>query len=247
MSAINVIRQTHQVHVLTDGAAYDPDGRLVMVGPKISIVPHLSCALAFRGPAATRCLLTEVLAHGAASYDGLRDTIAEMLRESAAIYAPLFDGCQLGPDFEVVVAGWSETKGADCYILPTHDRYGEAFSPVAIEGVTCLPSDEILQPEIEALLVGLVADDVDPEVQGLAIMEMQRAHPVVHLVDQLGDLTPRRSVGGFAQLTTIRPDGITSKILRRWPDVVGERLGLQVDGDTARPRDVAVGDAERAI
>jgi hypothetical protein len=148
--------------------------------------------------------------------------IGEVLGDCAQIYAPLFDECHLGPDFEVIIAGWSDARGPEAYLLPTHDRYGgRPFETVPLEGVTCFPNDETVHPEIVKVLAGLQADDVDPERHGLAIMEIQRAHPFVHE----GFSDRFCSVGGFAQLTTIRPDGIVSRILRRWPDVVGERLG----------------------
>jgi hypothetical protein len=34
----------------------------------------------------------------------------------------------------------------------------------------------------------------------------------------------RFGVGGFAQLTTVRPSGIATEILARWPDVIGRPI-----------------------
>jgi hypothetical protein len=229
MSAINVIQQTRQVHVLTDGAAYHPDGRLIMVGPKISIVPHLACAISFRGPKSARPVLTEVMANAASTYDGLKMCIGELLRDCAQIYGPLFDECRLGPDFEVIVSGWSEARGPEAYLLPTHNRYGGgSFEAMPLEGVTCLPNDETTHPEIVKVLAGLEADDVDPERHGLAVMEIQRAHPFAHEGFSEGFC----GVGGFAQLTTVTADGISTRIVRRWPDVVGERFGSSTERET---------------
>ena len=42
----------------------------------------------------------------------------------------------------------------------------------------------------------------------------------------------RHSVGGFAQLfTTITPDAIVMKIIREWPDTVGQPLARASDKD----------------
>ena len=37
-------------HLFTDGAIYQPDGTLTMIGPKVRAVRHLSSAVAMRGP-----------------------------------------------------------------------------------------------------------------------------------------------------------------------------------------------------
>jgi len=50
-------------------------------------------------------------------------------------------------------------------------------------------------------------------------LEAMRAHPAA---DYRG--MTYRSIGGFAQLTTVRPEAITSRTLRRWPDEIGRAI-----------------------
>ena len=76
-------------------------------------------------------------------------------------------------------------------------------------------------------------NDIDPVRDGLAILEMQRHHPVSHGsgTSDFDDRTPRRlgrtevfSVGSFAQSTTAARDQVMTKIIRRWPDEIGQRI-----------------------
>lgn len=86
-------------------------------------------------------------------------------------------------------------------------------------GFVPLPCDvrvlELVRAHIKR---GTDADAIDPAVDGLAVMEIQRANP--HLDN--GDVV---FIGGFAQLTTVTADCVTSRIIHRWPDKVRERIG----------------------
>lgn len=86
-------------------------------------------------------------------------------------------------------------------------------------GFVPLPCDvrvlELVRAHIKR---GTDADAIDPAVDGLAVMEIQRANP--HLDN--GDVV---FIGGFAQLTTVTADCVTSRIIHRWPDKIRERIG----------------------
>ena len=49
MTAINVIQQTKSVHVLTDGAMIDSNGRLVGFSHKPIAIAHLNAVIIVRG------------------------------------------------------------------------------------------------------------------------------------------------------------------------------------------------------
>jgi hypothetical protein len=77
------------------------------------------------------------------------------------------------------------------------------------------PADQAIYAEL-SFLHGRTADMVDAEVDGLKVMELLRRHPV-----QGADGAIIRT-GGHVQLATVTKAGITTRILRRWPDAVAE-------------------------
>jgi hypothetical protein len=90
-----------------------------------------------------------------------------------------------------------------------------------------LPINEAINADLEAAFPnGARPDDVDPAAIGLRILEIQRKHPAGR--DSDGGLL--RNVGAFAQLTTVTPDLITTKIIHRWPDELGSALRAANDG-----------------
>ena len=221
MSAINVLVQSKAVHFLTDGAGYDADRTFLMRGPKILPVPHLSCAISVRGPASARPILCELLSHVGTSYNELRSSAAEAVREACKFYAPVFAQCSTGSDLEEVVGGFTDEGLPDAYMVASHSRYGsEPWMVTPIEGLTFLPNDQKLHARVVASLpAGATPDDLDFAKVGLAIMELQRSNPEA---SSEGD--NKCAIGAFAQMTTITVDGIQTKIIHRWPDVIGERV-----------------------
>ena len=221
MSAINALVQNNAVHMLTDGAAYFQDRTFQFLATKILPFPHLRCAVAVRGPAMAVPMLSSILGH-AETYDARKVAATEALNTAESMCAPIFDACCTGADFEVVVGGITDDGVPDAYLVASHDRYGfEPWKVTPVEGLTCLPNDPKLHAKIIASLpAGATPDDLDPVRDGLAIMELQRRNPAASTE---GD--DRCAVGGFAQLTTITANEITTRVIRRWPDQVGRVIG----------------------
>ncbi|MGY3610452.1 MULTISPECIES: hypothetical protein [unclassified Bradyrhizobium] len=211
MSAINVLIQSSSVHVYTDAAIYQTDGTLAGIGPKVRPLPHTNAAMAMRGAYLGFAPIAEELSF-ARSFDALKRAIVPTLQACAEHYGHLLNQCAAGPDFEIVVAGVSETAGPNAYIVSSHDRYSEPWTILDLEGLSVTPANEAVHRIIGEIANGRAADDLDPIVDGLAVLEAQRA----------GDAGA--FVGGFAQLTTVTVDSVTSRILRRWPDEIGEKI-----------------------
>jgi hypothetical protein len=197
MSATNVFIQANSVSLLTDALAYHPNGEIVMIGPKVVPLPHLNCAVAMRGPAAMRPIFAELIGNGASSFDGLRDIIVDLLRAGAENYASVFEDCRAGPEFEVVVAGISETTGPTAYLMASHDRYGTSWqvSDFSKMEVVLLPCDsETIRQVQESVFRGRAVDEIDPAIDGLAAMQIQRDQ----LIANAGMGGEFAAIGGFA-------------------------------------------------
>jgi hypothetical protein len=134
------------------------------------------------------------------------------LQACAEHYADLLNQCAARPDFEIVVARISKATGPSAYIVASHDRYGEPWTILDLGGLSVTPSPEAVHRIIGDIAFGRSADQLDPIVHGLAVLEAQRAVDAGALV------------GGFAQLTTIDSTGVRSRVIRRWPDEIGKLI-----------------------
>jgi hypothetical protein len=85
-----------------------------------------------------------------------------------------------------------------------------------VEGLLITPSSNEIHAGLE-FLRNRSADHVDPMADGLRALNVLRRHPVVYPNGGGG-------VGGFAQLTTVSRYAITTSIIHRWPDRVGEPI-----------------------
>lgn len=211
MSAINVLIQSDRVHLYTDAAAYQPDGRLDGIVQKVRSMPHLNCAAAMRGPFIGFAPIMEEISAARTSFDSLREAMPRLLRTCAVAYDHLLDQCSESPDFEVVIAGISETAGPSAYLVPSHACYGEPWSIIDLAGLSATPASEHVHQRIREIAASRSPDQLDPVADGLAIMEAQRAKG------------SGAFVGGFAQLTTIDADGVHSRVIHRWPDQIGRK------------------------
>ena len=84
-----------------------------------------------------------------------------------------------------------------------------------IEAFALAPADQAIYAEL-SFLYGRTADQVDAEVDGLKVMEVLRRHPVKCANGTI------ISAGGHVQIATVTAAGITTRILRRWPNLIAE-------------------------
>jgi hypothetical protein len=231
MTAINVVcqKQRNCIHVVSDAASYNPDGIIGGFVTKTFTVPHWPGVLAVRGTGSAGPRIGYLLSLNFGSFDALIDGIEAMLPSIVA-------AIEIPSPVEIIIAGFSE-RGPESYVIETSAETpigvsDEAFAAMVADGSGYCPEPYVLQrlpaitagppPHDEVIMAaqfhGFKEDD-DPEIviAGLRkVVEMQRQS----LFD--GGIY---WVGGFAQLTTIRPDGIEQRILQHWPeDRVGQLI-----------------------
>jgi hypothetical protein len=222
VTAINVIQRPHAVHMLTDGAAYLPDGTLGLATQKVVAVAHLSAAFSARGPRLFMPLVGEHIAGAFKSFDEMVEGIIEVVRAASRDYLPLFDLCAHGPTFQMVIAGWSTARRKpETYVLTDNgEKLGiPSWKLQPFGALLVMPWDEDTAARIR-LTKEEMAGRLDPVRDGLRILEAQRFAKAI----QGRETEAAHGVGGFAQLTTITAENITTRILKRWPDLVGEKL-----------------------
>ena len=81
-----------------------------------------------------------------------------------------------------------------------------------VVGFALTPSSDPIYADL-GFLWDRPPDDVDPATDGVKVFEVLRRHRA-----------PSALVGGFVRLTTVTRDAVTTRIIHRWPDRVGEPI-----------------------
>jgi hypothetical protein len=214
VTAINVIKQANAVHLLTDGASWFFNGGFGPACCKAWPIPHLRAVVSGRGPRLGPLLMADFLNTAGRSYDEMKRNAAVMAQELFECHGDTFIGNPFGPKSEFVIAGWSDAHGPDAFTISRDDN--GAWIVTDTGAVMMAPGDATIQQVALATLpVGVTsAEAMDPARDGLAMFMAQRAARI------LADGMP--VVGAFVQLTTVTQDGISTRILERWPEEWGE-------------------------
>lgn len=206
MSAVIINLSSDAAVMAVDGATYRyGEGRAESFQQKAQPLVHLSAAVSVRGPQAYAHKLLPVLS---ARFNSFEDLVAglhmatwivheEMRDELAELYG--------NAHVEVYLAGWSHQRGrAEGYVVVSHDLYGEPWTRHELGDFACAPA---VEPSTESDTLAAVID----------VMTRQRLER-----DEHGHC----GVGGHVQLVHVTPHAIHSSIIHRFPDVVGEPLGV---------------------
>jgi len=218
MTAINVLVRRDRVHVMTDGAVFLPEGEVIGSMQKVYILAQADAVLAIRGPTYIGPALYGAL--NGSSLTGFDDLLAKLI---PAVRHSLDSLRFLDPEAvaaagkrldlrraDVVVAGWSRARGGgEIHKLDTSaeewriEPQGEGF---------IMPGDN------PALMERLQAHswDLSDERQ-----DERRLLELVHHQCAVDDLLPNGALfptaGAFAQYTVITAQGISTRIVERWP------------------------------
>ncbi len=217
MSACNVIKTEEAIYLFSDAASYWGDGTLGAVSQKVSILAHLNCAISCRGPRGFAEELAQAINGTFGTFDELVDSFALAVSNFYTVGKAQYEHCATGPEVEVFLAGWSESRGkAESYVVTSHSLNGPAWTLQPLGPLAVAPYDADLDARCAALKPG---DDAIET--GVALMEEQRKVRGPHA----GAGPSVAGVGGFCQVTVIRPHSIQTAVVRRWPDRIGAPLG----------------------
>lgn len=223
MSAIITLLARQAAHVFTDGAGYDQNGKLLQFLTKAYPVPQARLVVSTRGHGIATAALGSLFG-SMQSLDEARDRAIGTLEFAESHLGHVW---QLSADrgaVQVVVAGLDSEGRPAAFTLANCDCGPDvpAWKVVPIEGLAVMPSTPQIAPEIMGLIDGKRSFDDITDADCVEIMEVVRRHrlPVIGR----DDLAAVYAIGGFIQATSVSAEGISTRILRRWPDRIGERI-----------------------
>jgi hypothetical protein len=219
MSAFLSVVFPDRIEILTDGAVYDDEGVLVDTREKVYRCANVPAAIVGRGPVAAIDLVGPVL-DTLFAFFGF-DAGAAQFDNTMRKHADRFTAAD--KHFELLIAGRSEDRGWVNLYWSTANMYGQ-FEACRLYRVTDEFGGGPAPSEADVAAVGLsLADLADGmEARGADLLEAMRRKKGPN--PSKPDLPELYGIGGHVDLTTIRADGVETKRLRTWPDVVGQKI-----------------------
>jgi hypothetical protein len=206
MTAINVFRDVDAIHMITDGIAHVGDRPSFVTG-KAWPLPHVNAVSAVSGPAAAAGLMVSVMG-AATSYDELKAYGALEARSAFKEFRKVLELSTDPTEVRIVIAGFSEKGGADSFVISSKAAPEvPEWSAVTLPPIFGVPMDEDNAISKAWLSAFPTAYDAlaYPAEAGILLLELQRS--------SFGTAF----VGGFAQMTTVTREAVTSRIIHRWP------------------------------
>lgn len=232
MSSVAIVKQADAIHLITDAATYDRDGILTGICSKVLLLPEVPAAIAVRGngQALTHIMSALHLRPLLFSFDSV---IAALPVLTSMAKRVALETRYEFPDFELLLVGWSAKRDRpETWYIATKTNVVKGFEAYRAYKI---PDDLIVGPLIDkATFIWFHSSDRRsfPD-DAVRIINSQRLYKgSLH-----GPNTYEgHGVGGFAQLTTIDPSGLSSHVIHQWPDKIGERIDPTAEFPTVEER-----------
>lgn len=218
MSTMNAIVAPGQVSVLTDAAIYDwRTGILTSIESKAFVPEGINAVVSTRGLKIVNQIMQ-------CAFDGLRSKSFDEFRDlylekTVSALKFLMDTIAPGHDYEVMISGWSDENNRG-EILFWH-TYKNAEWPAAYDVI--LSEDAIFQ----GVEYDFSANDLstfDPRIDGVALIEHGRGERYDLSLGSMSNAVIGYAIGGFIELHTVTANGVTSEVIHRFNDRVGEMI-----------------------
>jgi len=238
MTAIIVAkrRRAGSVSVVADAAQYQAAHGIISFADKVYSIPHWPGAIAAAGVSCLHAMIVWSLAQDFATFDDAVAGMAEALPRAISLWqkpTEIVAGYRLPTTMLVIFAGFSSARGQpEAYVARTDDTippgetreeaegskyWGErpfALTPLGDVTMTPVPHDLIVPARFEGVDLDGTEDEFTWSMR--KVLQMQR-HML--LPPEIG------GIGGFATLTTVSADGISQRVIERWPeDKIGPKL-----------------------
>ena len=215
MTAINIIQRSGEILVMADGLGSDGRDGPSRYVTKMAMLPHIPVLVAVRGHVSIAHLIIGRFAvEKTNGFDAFLEFLPGLAREITPQVCTHFGT----PDIphEVYAVGFSESRGRlESHFMATGDVYAHRGREAYTLHLEDEPMAASPQPSEEAItaarFVCPTVKKFDATDHGVKLMDAQRR-------------TYPDMIGGFVQLARVTREGISSRIIHRWPDEIGKRL-----------------------
>lgn len=218
MTAFILCPYEDRVEILSDGAAYSPDGLFLGSHCKVMISDVVPLAIVGSGTISETSLLAATIFVAAEATGSVDDAMAILAGSLDAVREHSVGGLGM----RMAIGAISETRGPVCYVFSTFTDPASGVPAFTLQEMRrcfaqgAAPTGEDLQKyRPVSIRDGLEHDAV-------FFLESMRRQKMTNPSDP--DREPFYSVGGHVDLTIIRADGYEQRMLHSWPDVVGEKI-----------------------
>lgn len=233
MTAIAIVRGAEGLAFATDGLAIDVTGRAAAVVSKAALFPEWSCVFANRGSAMATARMQNALQRlaysGACRIGGFDDVLALLPELSGALHAEILREGAVYPNFSFMIGGYSaERDRCESYSLRSQEfAYHDGVQDLVQAPYTLaeLPAMHFAPtPTRESAIAAGMRPPDQPLEDGVHMAVRAICAARLDQGATTDDPAEMHHVGGFVQLTTLFRDRLTSEIVHRWPDPLGEMV-----------------------
>lgn len=220
------------IQILTDAAIYDHHGVIRAVAPKIWLSKRLPVAIANRSVHwEFASAVSEAFIRAADSSPTVDSFLGLASEICARVKMEVQKHPEVNAETEFLIACRSEALGLSNMYMRTNRATGnglpadyEPFTLVqAAADIFGAPHDTIPgRPELAAIGEEIMASSAGMARRGADLFELFRRERVV--VPSMPEAGQYYAVGGRVDLTTVTTSGAGTKILRIWPDKIGEKI-----------------------
>jgi hypothetical protein len=225
MSSAIIRRAENGVEMFTDGAVVDATDNYVLIGRQ-SIAyafPHVPCIMTALGSIHVLFSLLCVSSSSWTSFDCVVDRIGRDVRDAHQYaFDHRIDGAR-EVNSQVYFGGWSESRERwETYgVLICHHDVGSTPKVYGLPSLFCHPYPH---SDADREFVGIPSKDELIDI-GQFEIDIDRLLAWQRITGEpLADGTMMYGVGGFVQHTAMTKEGISTRIIHRWDDPIGEPI-----------------------
>jgi hypothetical protein len=218
MTAFILCPYTDRVEILSDGAAYSPDGVFLGSHCKVMTSDVVPLAIVGSGTISETSSLAAMILMAAESTNSVDDVLAILAGSLDAVR----DEAMGDVGMRMAIGAISETRGPVCYVFSTFSDHASSVPAFTLQEMRrcfaqgAAPTGE----DLEKYRPVSIRDGLERDA--IFFLESMRRQKMTNPSDP--DREPFYSVGGHIDLTIVRADGYDQRTLHTWPDVVGEKI-----------------------
>lgn len=229
MTAIAMVRGNDGVAIATDAATYELDGRLQHLMSKVALIPERNCVISARGAAGLTGRLAEAVRHQTFDFDDVLALLGWEAKKLLDEWREWIKPRTEPKHIDLHIAGWSSARERyETYILCSGEKIqtdvNGVLMPLAPWSLTPVPS-MFASPLPDAEVARRFGLDYDKFSNGYdaaarivcAVRSESRAF-------HEGAAAMGCIAGGWLQMTILKRDFVSTEIIHRWPDVIGEPI-----------------------